>query len=75
MFSQQWPHIFAPSEHKLYNELTIAEFTAGYLAIVTKCPEATQKSLLLCQLADLMTLACSYQWSAVRVFHYNALVN
>ena len=73
MFPQQWPHIFAPGEPKLYNELTIAEFTAGYLAIVEKCPEATQKSLFLCQLADLMSLPCSYQWSAVRAFHYKVL--
>ena len=73
MFPQQWPHIFAPGEPKLYNELTIAEFTAGYLAIVEKCPEATQKSLFLRQLADLMSLACSYQWSAIHAFHYKVL--
>ena len=62
-----------PGEPKLYNELTIAEFTDGYLAIVEKCPEATQKSLFLCQLADLMSLTCSYQWPAVDVFHYKVL--
>jgi len=73
LFPQQWPHIFAPGEPKLYNDLTIAEFTAGYLAIVDKCPEATQKSLFLRHLADLMNLACSYQWSAVRAFHYKVL--
>ena len=43
LYPQQWPHILAPGEPKLCNELTLAEFTAGYLAIVEKCPDATQK--------------------------------
>ena len=73
LYPQQWPHILAPGEPKLYNELTLAEFTAGYLAIVEKCPDATQKSLFLHHLADLMSLACSYQWSAVHAFHYKVL--
>lgn len=73
LFPQQWLHIFAPGEPKLYNELSLAEFTAGYLAIVEKCPDAPQKSLFLHHLADLMSLACSYQWSAVRAFHYKVL--
>jgi len=45
LYPQQWPHILAPGEPKLYNELTLAEFTAGCLAIVEKRPDATQKSL------------------------------
>ena len=73
LYPQQWPHILAPGEPKLYNELTLAEFTAGYLAIVEKCPDATQKSLFLHHLHDLMSLACTYQWSAVRAFHYKVL--
>ena len=73
LYPQQWPHILAPGEPKLYNELTLAEFTAGYLAIVEKCPNATQKSLFLHHLAHLMSLGCSYQWSAVRAYHYKVL--
>ena len=73
LYPQQWPHILAPGELKLYNELTLAELTAGYLAIVEKCPDATQNSLFLHHLADLMSLACSYQWSAVRAYHYKVL--
>ncbi|KAL9972505.1 hypothetical protein ACROYT_G018824 [Oculina patagonica] len=72
-YPQQWPHILAPGEPKLYNELTLAEFTASYLAIVEKCPDATKKSLFLHHLHDLMSLACTYQWSAVRAFHYKVL--
>lgn len=73
LFPQQWPHILAPGEPKLYNELTIAEFTSGYLAIVEQTRDSSKKSLLLSHLADLMGLACSYQWSAVRAFHYKVL--
>ena len=39
-------------------------------AIVDKCPDVTQTSLFLQHLSDLMSLACVYQWSAVRAFHY-----
>ena len=62
LYPQQWPHILAPGEPQLYNELATTEFTAGYLAIVEKCPHTTQKSLFLHHLADLMSLVCSYQW-------------
>ena len=33
---QQWPHIFAPCEPKLYVDLSLAEFCAGYLVIITQ---------------------------------------
>lgn len=29
LYPQQWPHILAPGEPKLYNDLTLPEFTAG----------------------------------------------
>lgn len=61
LFPQQWRHIFALGEPKLYNDLTFAEFTAGYLAIIEKCPKPRRRSLFLLHLADLMSLACSYQ--------------
>ena len=73
LYPQQWPHILIPGESKLYNELALAEFTTGYLSVIEKCPDAVQKSLFLHHLADLMSLACSYQWSAVRVYHYKVL--
>ena len=73
LYPQQWPHILAPGEPKLYNDLTLPEFTAGYLAIIEKCPDTRQKSLFFHHLADLMGLTCSYQWSAVRAYHYKVL--
>lgn len=73
LFPQQWPHILAPGEPKLYNELTLAEFSAGYLSIVHKCADSTQQSILSKHLEDIMILACTYQWSAVRAYHYKVL--
>ena len=34
LHSQQWPHIFAPGEPKLYNDLTMPEFCTGILVIM-----------------------------------------
>ena len=33
---QQWPHIFAPGEPKLYVDLSLAEFCAGHLVTITQ---------------------------------------
>ena len=59
LFWRRWPHIFAPGKPKLYNDLSIAEFTASYLTIVDKCCDSPHKTPLLNHLADLMGLACS----------------
>ena len=33
---QEWPHIFTPGESKLFNELSMAEFSAGYTVIIQR---------------------------------------
>ena len=71
-FPQPWPHIFAPGEPKLYSDLSLAEYWAGYIAILQQYPDGSN-----CfpsgHFHELMVLACSYQWSAVRAYHYKVL--
>lgn len=67
---QPWPHIFAPGEPKLYNELSMPEFVSGYLVIVNQCSDENQRELYLAHLEQVMTLACNYRWSAVRAYNY-----
>ena len=73
LFPQDWPHIFAPGEPKLYSNLSLAEFCAGYLTIVENRATDQQKAAMMAHLLDLMVLASSYNWSAVRAFHYKVL--
>lgn len=70
-FPQRWPHIFAQGEPKLYSDLTLAEFCAGYIAILQQHPD--NQEALLSHFHDLMILASSYKWSAVCSFHYKVL--
>lgn len=70
---QPWPHIYAPGEPKLYTELSLAAFTAGYLSIVHNTHDANIKQNLLEHLKYLMTLSCTYQWHAIRSLHYKVL--
>ena len=75
-FPQLWPHIFAPGEPKLYSDLSLAEFCAGYIAILQQYPDGSNRfppGALLSHFHELMVLTCSYQWSAVRAYHYKAL--
>ena len=69
---QQWPHIFARGEPKLYNDLLLPEFSTGFLVIVQRCEDPTLQTTLLAHFHDLMVLACNYKWSAVLAFHYMA---
>ena len=70
---QEWPHIFAPGEPKLFHELTITDFSVGYAVILKNCQDPLLRSQLLDHFYNLMVLAGSYKWSAVRAFHYKVL--
>ena len=70
---QEWPHIFAPGEPKLFNELSMAEFSAGYTVIIQRCTDVSHRAALISHFHDLMVLASTYRWSAVRVYHYKVL--
>ena len=73
LFPEPCPHIFAPGEPKLFTDLSLAEFCAGYAVIIQNCKIPSQKEQLLQHFQDLMTLASSYKWSAVRSFHSKVL--
>ena len=70
---QQWPHIFAPGEPKLYGDLSLAEFCAGYLVIIKQLADKPPRAALIKHFHKLMILASTYQWSAVRSYHYKVL--
>ncbi len=73
-FPQPWPHIFAPGEPQLYSELSLPAFCAGYIAIMQQHKEhSPQNEAFLSHFHDLMVLACNYNWSAVRAYHYKVL--
>ena len=44
---QQWPHIFAPGEPKLYGDLSLAEFCAGYLVIIKQLADKPPRAALI----------------------------
>ena len=44
---QQWPHIFAPGEPKIYGELSLAEFCAGYLVIIKQLADKPSHAALI----------------------------
>ena len=57
---QEWPHIFAPGEPKLFNELSMAEFSAGYTVIIQHCTDVSRREALISHFYDLMVLASTY---------------
>ena len=65
-----WPQDFTPgtSTNLDYDKLELAEFVAGYLAMIKTYGPATTK-LMLCHLELLMIKGTSYTWSSVRSFH------
>ena len=70
---QQWPHIFAPGEPKLYVDLSLAEFCAGYLVITTQLADKPLREPVIAHFHELMILASTFQWLAVRSYHYKVL--
>ena len=65
-----WPQDFTQgtSTNLDYDKLELAEFVAGYLAMIKTYDPATTK-LMLCHLELLMIKGTSYTWSSVRSFH------
>ena len=73
LFPQEWPHIHAPGEPKLFKDLTMAEFCAGFLSIIQSCSVDARRQAYIGHFHDLMILASNYNWSAVRAYHYKVL--
>ena len=70
---QQWTHIFAPGEPKLYADLPLTERCAGYLVIIKQLADKPSRAALINHFHELMILASTCQWSAVRLYHYKVL--
>ncbi len=76
---QQWPHSHLAlqfvSKDIPYEGLSIAQFVAGYTAIVSELPRASeQRQHRLEHLQDLMYYSCSFPWKAVLDFHGAVLI-
>ena len=75
---QLWPHshlsLSYVSKDKNYDDLTLAEFAAGYAAILQKRTLSPQElRARIVHLSSLMYLATQFTWSSVRDLHAAAL--
>ena len=77
VFTQLWPHsqlsLAYVSKDKGYDELTIAEFSAGYTSIL-KLPSISERNARLDHFICLMYLLMQFTWPAVREFHATVLL-
>lgn len=71
--SVDWPHyyVYRGNERRpaQYEELSIAEFTFGYLAVVSREKSAKIRDIMLQHLQELMQDAVDFPWESVRNFH------
>ena len=75
-FPQKWPHSHLKhhfvSKDKKYDDLSLAEFSAGYLSIVRKCKSS--KTARIEHLEDLMYQATIKPWKNVLNYHAACLL-
>ena len=73
---EDWPHTFLAAhfvtKEKGYEELTLAEFCAGYAAILEDCDESILAHRI-SHFKELMYLATKFQWRHVLNYHAAAL--
>ena len=76
-FPQIWPHsalkIHILGKEKDYDELSLAEFCAGYVSILKKCEKA-EKQARINHFEELMYLATHKPWKAVLNYHGACLI-
>ena len=76
-YPQKWPHshlsLHFVSREKKYEELSIAEFCAGYIAILESSPRS-KNAPRVAHLKELMYLATKYQWRYVLNYHAACLM-
>ena len=74
---QKWPHAHLAqhfvSRGKKYEELSLAEFCAGYATILNKTKSKKRKHRIT-HLEDLMCLATRFQWRSVLNYHAAVLM-
>ena len=74
MYPQAWPHSFLSMQYvtkpKKYDDLTVAEFAAGFCTILqNKNISLQEKSARLEHFRELMYLATHHPWASVKSFH------
>ncbi len=78
LYPQDWPHSFLSLQYvdkeKKYDQLTMAEFCAGYCAIMEGIKDKNVVLNRLIHLKDLMYLTTNYKWKAVLNFHAAVLL-
>ena len=62
------------SQEKTYEDLSVEEFCAGYLAIVEQTQSGFESHHMLVHLKELMYLATKYMWSHVLNYHAACLM-
>ena len=73
LFPQEWPHNHIgqhlATKNKRYEQLTIAEFCAGYASIMEEVSDRRLLKYRLRHFKDLMYLASRYSWASILSFH------
>ena len=76
-----WPHTYLSqsfvSQEKKYEELSVAEFCAGYMAILENEKENGETGIMMHRIAhlkDIMYFATQYKWSSVLNYHAACLL-
>jgi hypothetical protein len=76
-----WPHTYLSqsfvSQDKKYEDLSIAEFCAGYMAILKNEEGIGEQDIMIhriSHLKDLMYFATQYKWRSVLNFHAACLL-
>ena len=76
-YPQKWPHSFLKlhyvAKEKKYDDLTLAEFCAGYLAILKIC-KSSHKKARIDHLEELMYHATTKPWKSVLNYHAACLL-
>ena len=72
MFPQIWPHsalkFHFVGKNKDYDDLSLAEFCAGYMSILKKC-KSSQREARIAHMEELMYLATTKPWKSVLNYH------
>ena len=76
-YPQKWPHTYLSlhfvNREKKYENLTLAEFCAGYTTILERCSGATRMHRT-AHFRELMYLATKFQWRNVLNYHAACLL-
>merc|ERR1711974_221005 len=77
-YPQKWPHSQLGQQFvnksKKYEDLSVAEFGAGYAAILIKTKDAKKRMHQLKHFEHLMYLTTRYQWRSVLSYHAAVLL-